>query len=106
MAEIGDVEKVIKEPKHPYTQLLVESIPQPDPEKRWGPNPVAFADHDSNEKNRGCKFTVACPFVIPDLCQTTPPPLHRVNRNRAVRCFLYRDTPEIPGAEMGRVLGQ
>lgn len=73
VAEIGDVEKVIKEPKHPYTQLLVESIPQPDPEKRWGPNSVAFADHGSNEKNRGCKFTVACPFVIPDLCQIPPP---------------------------------
>jgi peptide/nickel transport system ATP-binding protein len=99
VAEIGDVEKVIKEPKHPhmklrhllqkysffliklapvqasgdaYTKLMVESIPQPDPEKRWGPNPVAFADHGSNEKNRGCKFAVACPFVIPDLCQIPP----------------------------------
>ena len=133
VAEIGDVEKVIKEPKHPhmklrhllqkcsffliklaavqasgdaYTKLMVESIPQPDPEKRWGPDPVAFADHGSNEKNRGCKFTVACPFVIPDLCQIPPPPLYRVNRNRAVRCFLYRHAPEIPGAEMGQVLNQ
>ena len=106
VAEIGDVEKVIKEPKHPYTKLLVESIPQPDPEKRWDPNPVALADHGLDEKTQGCKFAVACPFVIPDLCQTTPPPLHRVNRNRAVRCFLYRDTPEIPGAEMWQVLDQ
>jgi oligopeptide/dipeptide ABC transporter ATP-binding protein len=106
VAEIGDVEKVIKDPKHPYTKLLVESIPQPDPEKRWDPNPVAFADHGSDGKNRGCKFAVACPFVIPDLCQITPPPLYRVNRNRAVRCFLYRDAPEIPGAEMGQVLDQ
>ena len=106
VAEIGDVEKVIKDPKPPYTQLLVESIPQPDPEKRWDPNPIAFADHGPNEKNRGCKFAVTCPFVIPDLCRITPPPLYRVDRNRAVRCFLYRDAPEIPGAEMGQVLDQ
>jgi len=104
VAEIGDVEKVIKEPKHPYTQLLVESIPQPDPEKKWDPNPIAFAEHGSNEKSRGCKFAVNCPFVIPDLCRITRPPLYRVDRNRAVRCFLYRDAPEIPGAEMGQVL--
>ncbi|UCF94286.1 MAG: ABC transporter ATP-binding protein [Desulfobacterales bacterium] len=104
VAEIGDVAKVIKEPKHPYTQLLVESIPQPDPEKRWAPNPIAFADQGSNAKNRGCKFAGTCPFVIPDLCRITPPPLYRVNRNRAVRCFLYRDAPEIPGAAMGQVL--
>lgn len=106
VAEVGEVEKVIKDPKHPYTKLLVESIPQPDPEKRWDPNPVEFADHGSNEINQGCKFAVTCPFVIPDLCQVKPPALYRVNRNRAVRCFLYRDAPQIPGAEMGQVMDQ
>ena len=106
VAEIGDVEKVIKEPKHPYTQLLVESIPQPDPERKWDPNPTAFAEYGSNGKNRGCKFATACPFVIPNRCRITPPPLYRVNRNRAVRCFLYRDAPQIPGAEMGQVMDQ
>jgi oligopeptide/dipeptide ABC transporter ATP-binding protein len=106
VAEIGDVEKVIKNPKHPYTQLLVESIPQPDPEKRWDPNSVAFTEHGSNENNRGCKFAAICPFVMPGLCRIMPPPLYRVNHNRAVRCFLYRDAPEISGAEMGQVLDQ
>jgi oligopeptide/dipeptide ABC transporter ATP-binding protein len=106
VAEIGDVEKVIKDPKHPYTQLLVESIPQPNPEKKWDPNPVAFADHGANERNRGCKFAVVCPYVIADLCRITPPPLYRVNRNRAVCCFLYRDAPEIPGADIAQVLDQ
>ena len=33
VAEVGDVELVIQNPKHPYTQLLVSSIPLPDPEK-------------------------------------------------------------------------
>lgn len=106
VSEVGDVEKVIKKPRHPYTRLLVESIPQPDPEKRWDPNPVAFTDHASNGQHPGCKFAVACPSVIPNLCRITPPPLYRVDRNRAVRCFLYRDAPEIPGAEIGQILDQ
>lgn len=39
VAEAGSVEQVIKQPKHPYTQLLVQSIPRPDPRKLWGDVP-------------------------------------------------------------------
>ena len=33
--EAGDVEQVIRQPKHPYTKLLVNSIPWPDPDQLW-----------------------------------------------------------------------
>src|SRR6266699_2275380 len=36
VAEVGSVEKVINDPKHPYTRLLVNSIPLPDPDLHWG----------------------------------------------------------------------
>lgn len=36
VVEYGDVERVIHNPRHAYTRLLIESIPQPDPDKRWG----------------------------------------------------------------------
>lgn len=36
MVESGDVEQVIKNPKHDYTKLLINSIPWPDPDRRWG----------------------------------------------------------------------
>src|SRR6476661_10570640 len=36
VAEAGSVERVIRDPKHPYTQLLVSSIPVTDRTKRWG----------------------------------------------------------------------
>ncbi len=36
LVEAGDVETVIKKPKHPYTQLLIDSIPEADPNKKWG----------------------------------------------------------------------
>ena len=35
VVEAGAVEQVIREPKHPYTQLLISSIPLPDKSKRW-----------------------------------------------------------------------
>ena len=36
LVEAGNVETVIKKPAHPYTQLLIDSIPEADPNKRWG----------------------------------------------------------------------
>ena len=36
LVEAGNVETVIKKPKHPYTQLLIDSIPEADPNKKWG----------------------------------------------------------------------
>src|SRR6202022_1699903 len=35
IAEAGDVEKVVGDPKHPYTRLLIGSIPYPDPNRAW-----------------------------------------------------------------------
>jgi ABC-type oligopeptide transport system ATPase subunit len=47
VVESGDVVPVIKDPQHPYTKLLVSSIPWPDPSMRWGdetpPDPATFS---------------------------------------------------------------
>ncbi|MGH2531257.1 MAG: ABC transporter ATP-binding protein [Thermomicrobiales bacterium] len=36
VVEEGDPEQVVKHPEHPYTKLLIDSIPQPDPDRPWG----------------------------------------------------------------------
>jgi peptide/nickel transport system ATP-binding protein len=36
VAEAGDVDLVVQQPRHPYTQLLIKSVPEPNPEHRWG----------------------------------------------------------------------
>ena len=40
VVESGDPEQVVKHPEHPYTRLLISSIPQPDPERPWGDDDV------------------------------------------------------------------
>jgi peptide/nickel transport system ATP-binding protein len=35
VVETGNVEEVLKNPQHVYTQLLLDSIPSPDPDQRW-----------------------------------------------------------------------
>jgi oligopeptide/dipeptide ABC transporter ATP-binding protein len=106
VTEGGDVELVIKDPQHPYTQLLVGSIPWPDPDLRWSreqipiPRPVLAIG-----TKRGCKFAPRCPFVM-SMCRESPPPLFRTADCRAAACYLYRDAPVIKGNEIGQVLGQ
>ncbi len=44
VVEAGDAEPVIKDPKHPYTRMLVGSIPWPDPDRHWGGDEAAAAE--------------------------------------------------------------
>lgn len=106
-AEVGSVEKVIQEPQHPYTQLLVSSIPLPDPDIRWGEagaldRKTAAASTPAGHA-QGCKFADRCPFVMTE-CHQQPPPLYRTDPQRAVACYLYKDTEQISGREMAEVL--
>jgi oligopeptide/dipeptide ABC transporter ATP-binding protein len=94
VAETGDVEQVIKDPQHPYTQLLVSSIPLPDPERRWGEDVVAAGKSEAGAGEQiGCKFADRCPYVM-QMCRESPPPLYRTSAHRAVACYLYRDVGE------------
>lgn len=89
VVETGDVERVIKDPQHPYTQLLVASIPLPDPTRRWGEEVVPGGRGGGVVGNQ-CPFADRCPHVMP-VCREAVPPLYRTEPHRAVSCYLYRD---------------
>ena len=48
VVEEGPPDQVIERPQHPYTQLLIDSIPEPDPEHAWGD--AALADGTDEEE--------------------------------------------------------
>ena len=103
--EAGNVDTIIRDPKHPYTQLLVGSIPWPDPNLTWGnvedliqKSQVAF------EEITGCKFAPRCPKVH-DICHTAPPTLFGVESDRAASCYLYKDSPVVAREDIGSVFG-
>ena len=95
VAEQGDVVPVVENPEHPYTQLLVGSIPMPDPDQRWQSgleivSPSAEGNVDTMGADyAGCQFVDRCPHAM-DICKQTPP-LYETAPNRIVACHLYSE---------------
>lgn len=107
VAEMGSVEQVIKDPQHPYTRLLISSIPLPDPDVRWGNEGdlerKAAAVQTPAAAHQGCRFANRCPFVMAE-CHAKQPPLYRTHEDRAVACYLYKESPTVTGSEMAAAL--
>jgi len=103
--EAGDVELVIKQPRHPYTKLLISSIPLPDPHRRWGDELPAPASRERAGDNGGCKFASRCPYVASE-CLHKASPLFQINQHRAAACYLYQDHPLVRLEEMDKIFVQ
>ncbi|HQE93012.1 MAG TPA: ABC transporter ATP-binding protein [Anaerolineae bacterium] len=89
IVEMGSVEQVLMDPKHPYTRLLRESIPEADPRKRWR-DKISLSELEHQEYMRkGCKFAGRCPQVM-DQCLLEPPPDVTVD-GVLVKCYLYSE---------------
>lgn len=104
IVEIGDVDQVIRNPQHPYTQLLVASIPWPDPDQRWQRTSRAGAWREGPARAlRGCKFADRCSMVMP-MCRESTPPFYQIEPRRAVACYLHQGAPAVAAEELMRVL--
>lgn len=88
IVELGPAEKVLEEPKHPYTRLLRESVPEPDPSKRWTSKVVLMEQEHEEYLRTGCKFAGRCPNAM-EICTKQSPDHYEVNGVK-VKCFLYR----------------
>lgn len=87
IVEMGPVEDVLMTPKHPYTRLLRESVPEADPTKRW-PTRISLTELEYEEYLRqGCKFAGRCPHVM-ERCKREAPKDVLVD-GVLVKCFLY-----------------
>jgi peptide/nickel transport system ATP-binding protein len=102
VAEAGDVELVVRQPKHPYTRLLIGSIPMPDPDLPWAAEaPPSIAGQRPGPK--ACKFVDRCPAAMPKCMQETPE-AYQTEAGRVVSCFLYEGSPVLPADQMDAVL--
>lgn len=83
--EVGPTESVIRNPFHPYTQLLLKCVPIPDPSYKR--KRVTVEIKHSSVPEEGCKFYPRCPFK--DRCKKEQPHLVEIGPSHLVACWRF-----------------
>lgn len=86
VAELGSADLVYTDPKHPYTQGLMTSVPTLREDKKLSfiPGEVPSLINPPS----GCRFHPRCPYVM-DICRREDPPMIDLKDGRKVACWLY-----------------
>jgi len=71
IVERGPINQVLDNPKHPYTQALIDAISEPNPENLNKDRVIRIKETSGVKKNEGCKFRDRCPYEI-EKCSTEP----------------------------------
>lgn len=91
VAEVADVRSLFHDPKHPYTQALLQSTPKVGRRARTRLRPVTGMVPSPYHRPRGCLFHPRCPSFMKGACDVIEPSLVSVGDGRQVSCLLYSD---------------
>jgi oligopeptide/dipeptide ABC transporter ATP-binding protein len=89
VVETADVRSLFRDPKHPYTQAMLNSVPKMGRQARERLTPVKGMVPSPYNRPRGCPFHTRCPHVMPGLCDRYDPQPIPLDDGREVSCFLY-----------------
>jgi peptide/nickel transport system ATP-binding protein len=92
--EKGPVETIFHDPKHPYTRLLLRSIPSILATPRSRLLTIAGSIPHPYNRPAGCPFHPRCPSVIRGTCDREFPQAVRAGPRQEVSCFLYTQATE------------
>ncbi len=89
VVEVAPREALYAAPRHPYTRLLLDSVPSLVPAASQAPR-VPPETASPFARDRGCAFVARCPFAI-RRCAEVAPPLETVAPGQAVACLRWRE---------------
>jgi peptide/nickel transport system ATP-binding protein len=97
VVEIGEVDKLVKNPLHPYTKALMKAIPVPDPSMRRKLKDIWIKGEVPDAVNipSGCRFHPRCRAYdehpeVRDMCRREEPHLIEAEKGHYVSCWLYK----------------
>ena len=86
--ESGSINQVLMRPRHPYTQALIDAIPEPNPDNLYREKTIRINQPIDIDPFTGCRFRAKCPYAI-EKCKETPP--LELKDGRHVACFVDVD---------------
>jgi oligopeptide/dipeptide ABC transporter ATP-binding protein len=86
IVELASREEIYRRPLHPYTQVLLKAIPQPDPSRRRITSPLGGELTSLFSPPVGCPFEARCPKAR-EACRGQRPVLAEVSSGHFVACF-------------------
>jgi peptide/nickel transport system ATP-binding protein len=88
LMEEADTSTLFEQPRHPYTQHLIRSLPKIDDKSERISIPGRPPALDNPPS--GCRFHPRCPYAMA-ICKAEVPALEQVGPNHRVACFLVSD---------------
>ncbi|MCZ6614400.1 MAG: ATP-binding cassette domain-containing protein [Chloroflexi bacterium] len=90
LVEMGNADQVYNNPLHPYTKVLLSSIPMPFEEDRERHERIKITGEVPSPLNppSGCRFHTRCPFAMP-ICSEVAPESKETEVGHKVSCHLY-----------------
>lgn len=98
LVELGPAAEVVSSPRHPYTRMLIDSLPDVEGEQRLAG--VPGLPPALSAMPAGCPFHPRCPFAF-DACRETMPETLEAGAGRRVACHLYPEHRELPDLPAG-----
>ncbi len=87
--EVADVRALFHDPKHPYTQGLLQSVPKLGRKSSSRLQPIKGMVPNPYRRPQGCLFHTRCPAFMPGKCDVIEPKLTTLPDGRQVSCLLY-----------------
>lgn len=90
MMEYAGKQSLFEHPLHPYTQMLLSSVPDTDPERKREKIIMQGEIPGIDNIPQGCRFCTRCPYAT-ERCRTEKPALREVKPGHSVACFRYEE---------------
>ncbi|MEM0078622.1 MAG: ABC transporter ATP-binding protein [Nitrososphaerota archaeon] len=89
IVELAEARELVRKPLHPYTEALIEAVPEPDPSNRLKERKVIPGEPPSPvNPPAGCRFHPRCPYRF-DICDKIEPEPREVESKHYVACHLH-----------------